>query len=299
MRRGDVYRDEMQTRVLTDEQIETLLTGPWPEEGDFARFAHALRALHHTGPFTIGGDRLAAIAGDAAEMALAARQVRPARSELPAPARRGFGGLRRRLAGGMAAAVLLSGMTGVAVAADSARPGDVLYGLDRALEAVGIGNGGAAERLAEARALIEEGEMSGAITQMADVVEESGSVTSGVFSPESVRASEALRGAADKVGVTSSDETRTAVAKMLEQIAVMLESEDFEGAELGARISELARAIGGQGGPASESQGAGRPSEQQSPGDTAPGKDQSNRGGPGPTPGGPPQERPSGPGSRP
>jgi hypothetical protein len=51
---------------------------------------------------------------------------------------------RRRLAlaGGAAALVLvLSTSTGVAFAANGAIPGDTLYGLDRALEGIGIGNG--------------------------------------------------------------------------------------------------------------------------------------------------------------
>jgi hypothetical protein len=44
----------------------------------------------------------------------------------------------------------------MAWAADGAVPGDWYYGLDRALESVGIGAGGAAERLQEVAALQEE-----------------------------------------------------------------------------------------------------------------------------------------------
>jgi hypothetical protein len=47
--------------------------------------------------------------------------------------------------------------SGVALAADGAKPGDLLYGLDRALEAVGVSNGGASERIAEVEALIDAG----------------------------------------------------------------------------------------------------------------------------------------------
>ncbi len=59
-----------------------------------------------------------------------------------------------RLAAGAAAllvAVTLSG--GLAYAANGAKPGDFLYGLDRALEVIGIGDGGADERLRELLAL--------------------------------------------------------------------------------------------------------------------------------------------------
>ena len=45
-------------------------------------------------------------------------------------------------------AVVLA-FSGVAMAADGASPGDLLYGVDRALESVGIGAGGIDERLAE------------------------------------------------------------------------------------------------------------------------------------------------------
>lgn len=54
---------------------------------------------------------------------------------------------------------MLVAMTGVGVAADRAVPGDVLYPLDRALEAVGLTSPLVEERLLEAIALTERGEM--------------------------------------------------------------------------------------------------------------------------------------------
>ena len=51
--------------------------------------------------------------------------------------------------------VMLPG--GMAYAANGAKPGDLLYGLDRALEGIGIGDGGADERLAESLALVASG----------------------------------------------------------------------------------------------------------------------------------------------
>ena len=56
---------------------------------------------------------------------------------------------------------MIVGMTGVAVASDSAVPGDWNYGIDRALEAVGIGEGGAAERLQELAAIRKDGHPRG------------------------------------------------------------------------------------------------------------------------------------------
>lgn len=61
--------------------------------------------------------------------------------------------------GAVILAVLLVGGITVGVASDSAVPGDPTYGLDRALEWVGIGAGGAAERLEEAAVLLERGEL--------------------------------------------------------------------------------------------------------------------------------------------
>jgi hypothetical protein len=53
--------------------------------------------------------------------------------------------------------VLVGLSPGLAYAADGAKPGDLLYGLDMAFEAVGFDNGGAAERLSEVEALIAAG----------------------------------------------------------------------------------------------------------------------------------------------
>lgn len=57
--------------------------------------------------------------------------------------------LRNRTTAIATSVLMVGGMTGVAWAADHAAPGDFLYGIDRALEVVGIGAGGAEERLAE------------------------------------------------------------------------------------------------------------------------------------------------------
>lgn len=256
MSRHDVYQDEMPRNVLSDQDIETLFRGFESAEESLNHLTLAVRALHRVGPMSIHEEKLEALAAEAAVLTRAAKEIRPTRADLPKPEKRMFGStLKRRLAGGLAAAVMLSGMTGVAVAADGARPGDALYGLDRALEAVGIGAGGAAERLAEARALLEAGEVSNAITQVAEVVEETGAFDGEeTFSPEAVRASEALRGAAQNIADTGrgpgATGTRTEVAQILTRIADLLEANDFDGANLGETISEMAREMGGNDGPA-------------------------------------------------
>jgi hypothetical protein len=75
----------------------------------------------------------------------AAARIRPSRLSL-------------RLAGAAAALILMLGASaGVAYAADRAAPGDALYGLDRALEDIGLGDGELQERLTEASQLVERG----------------------------------------------------------------------------------------------------------------------------------------------
>ncbi len=88
-----------------------------------------------------------------------------AAAPLPAPAR----SWRRRLATvTAAAAVLAGGNVGLALAADPAAPGDLLYGVDRAYERVaevlGIGGDTARERLDEASTLAARGDVSRALS---------------------------------------------------------------------------------------------------------------------------------------
>ncbi len=69
--------------------------------------------------------------------------------------------LRRRAATVAATvALLIGGGAGAAIAANSASPGDVLYGVDQALEAVGIRDGGAQERLEEVQQLVTRGDVA-------------------------------------------------------------------------------------------------------------------------------------------
>jgi hypothetical protein len=81
--------------------------------------------------------------------------------------------VRRRAAViGASAVVLVGGFTGLAYAANGAAPGSALYGLDRALEVVGIGNGGATERLAEAQTLADHGRQASGLEHAASVVKD-------------------------------------------------------------------------------------------------------------------------------
>jgi uncharacterized membrane protein YgcG len=140
-----------------------------------------------------------------------------------------------RLATAGLTAVLLTGLAGVAQAADAAAPGDNLYGLDRALEGIGINDGGINERLDEAQALADDGHSAEALAHLANAMEHS-----------SPNAANALEAAAERFGLHDdpSQVVRENVADMLEWIA----QTDATGREFGQGVAERAHEIGaGQG----------------------------------------------------
>lgn len=140
-----------------------------------------------------------------------------------------------RLATAGLTAVLLVGLAGVAQAADAAAPGDNLYGLDRALERIGINDGGVDERLDEAQALADDGQSVEALAHLAEAMEQA-----------SPNAADALEAAAERFGLhdNPSHMVRENVAEMLEWIA----ETDATGREFGQGVAERAREIGaGQG----------------------------------------------------
>jgi hypothetical protein len=63
--------------------------------------------------------------------------------------------LTRLTMAGAALALVVTMSGGLAYAANGAKPGDLLYGLDRALEGIGIGDGGEGERLSESIVLAQ------------------------------------------------------------------------------------------------------------------------------------------------
>lgn len=110
--------------------------------------------------------------------------------------------------GALALFALVTMSTGLAYAANGAAPGDLLYGIDRALEAVGIGDGGAGERLAEAQALVAAGDAAGGLT-----------VTTQALQLQNEQASEAIAEAAARIaGEPANEATKEAVQDLLDYI---------------------------------------------------------------------------------
>lgn len=288
----DVYESDMPRRTLTQSDVELLFDRPDPERADLARFAAVLERLHRTAPSNPSDEAIATFSLEAAEIALTSQGLKVDVESARRP--HSYGLVTKRLAGALGAAVLVVGVTGVAVA-DDAVPGDALYGLDRAMESIGVGDSGPTERIAEAQALFETGRVIEAIEHAAEAVQ---------ASPES--AVDALRQAADRVeigqGNADNPAVKAAVAGILNEIAAMLEADDVPPAAFGARISEMARSIGRLGGnepgnvvnptPGSGGETPGSDDEAQGGQPNTPTGPPDDPGRPDGTPGGPPDDAP-------
>lgn len=309
MSNSDVYEDEMPNSRFSDQEVERLLSGDTPEAGALAQLAPILKSLHGKGVVP-AESQIQLFAATAAETARATGSEDAARgvasqSRLSRP-KRTLAALKRKLATGMATVLALSGMTGVAVASDGAAPGDALYGIDRALEAIGLGDGGPAERIAEAQALFDDGLVPEAIEHAAEAVP--GSDEEDV--QESEMGVEALRTAATSVTSTNPGEADEVRAKVGEMLAWMADhasnTNGASGNDFGQEIAKRARSISGDPGAVVEEE---KPDDLDSPADDPKpnidadedsDQDASNGGGPPDgVPGGPPEDVPGPPGGVP
>ena len=147
---------------LIDRDLDLLIDGIQSFNDDLAPLESFVNSL---GSFDVTAPSAEFLEYHAAEAAAAVQtgQATVAGTGLT-PGRRLAFGLKRRVAAGATSLMMIVGMTGVAWASDSAVPGDWNYGIDRALEAVGIGAGGAKERLQELEALREDEVPRGADT---------------------------------------------------------------------------------------------------------------------------------------
>jgi len=223
MSRDGDYSDEMFTKRLSDEDVEAVLSGHAADDPELAEIARVLSALDPERFIDETGEKAAEFARKASAVA---RTGEPAKLAATARFRRGLS-LTPRLAPAAVAAILLFAMSGVAVASNSAVPGDALYGIDRALESIGIGNGGAAERIEEAGVLTENGDGAEALELLADT-----------FDVESSEASEALRRASDRI--RANEAANSEVADMLEWMA----KENSRDRQFGHDVAEEAQDLG-------------------------------------------------------
>jgi hypothetical protein len=260
------YTNEMtRRRSMNNDEAERLLTGGRSSGSpELARLLRGLRAMWASEASTVDTPVLEQISLDAAAMtrhAVADPIGDPQRVSGPVL------WMRQRVATVAAAvAVLVGSGAGVAVAANSAAPGDALYALDRALEAVGVGDGGAAERLDEVRSLVEAGELARGLVHAPEVVTAD---AAGESAAAGEAAREALNAAAERIRATASGRDADAIAELRSAVGDLVSYlADHNGAVDGRRVAELAQLIGDgvRNGEAQRDPGApGRPADPGAP----------------------------------
>ncbi len=204
---------------MRDEEIEGLFDGVADEDEleDLQRLMAVLRNLRNA---PVDEATIQRQVDDAVTASL--RPGQKTRRAIPMPSKRHVRILSRpALVGVLSTVVLIIGMSGVAWAANSSKPGDSLYGIDRAFEAIGIGNGGSQERLSEIRALFDAGDLASMLDHVNNVI------PAGAVGNDS--AAEALKLAAESVtvrGSESSNDTLSAVSELLDYLSVNLNGVD-------------------------------------------------------------------------
>lgn len=241
-RPGD-YSDEMGPLAISDSDVERILRGRAPDGPGLSRLVSIVDELRTQGNPHLRPEVIAAhvtMAAEATREALAAAAHRDAATVLPTPeAMTPKWRIIPRLGTSLATLALLVGTTGVAVASDAAIPGDPLHGFDLAFENIGIGAGGAEERISEARELA----LGGMPVEALDYV-------SSAIGNEQGEASNALKEAAERLRALNSGpeqaiDARERVAEMLDWMAAT----DVEGRDFGQRVAERARELGHEDSP--------------------------------------------------
>ena len=147
---------------LTDREIELLLSRSSEAPDEHADLKWFLAAL---------ADQRPAPPHDVENITTVLASV--ARSSVPGSLRTRPRRAARRMVALAASFALLIAMSGIALAADDAAPGDLLYGIDRAFELIGIGDGGIEERISEFHTLIAHGDDEMAFEFLEEIVESS------------------------------------------------------------------------------------------------------------------------------
>ena len=154
---------------LSDAQVEALLTGAEPIDGDSAGVAEVLSAVRAIAWTDSDVDFSGLFAAAARESRVT--PIERFANEHVAPIKDWRPKVMPRVAiAGVALVVFVTVSSGgLAYAADGAKPGDWMYGLDRAFEVVGVGGGGASERLVEVEALVAAGAISEGLAHASEV----------------------------------------------------------------------------------------------------------------------------------
>lgn len=153
---------------LFDRDIERLLSGAEPQNSDLAPLIPFVKSVETFGKVQVSEHFIsdhAAIAATTLKNLHQTDHATGSRWQEVVGQK-----LKNRFATAAAGLVILSGLTGIAWAADGAAPGDWNYEIDRTLENVGIGAGGVDERLEELSAVNQSGRAHEALQRVSNML---------------------------------------------------------------------------------------------------------------------------------
>ena len=207
----------MTTSHLTDRDIEAVFAGSTVSEPELVELQELFASMK---------DRLVIEPAAHHVVAFAAVLAQAVRDAPRAEPKRAPRSLRRRLVAiGAGVGIAAFGVAGAA-AANEAAPGDLLYGVDTALESVGILNGGTGERFQEAEVLAGRGDLDGATSLTVKTLDQDGQHEAAVALEQAVAAVESG---------SPGDGARARVSGMLAWMSQQERDADF-----GSKVSEHA-----------------------------------------------------------
>lgn len=140
-----------------DAKVEALIGAGSSNDPDLIEVSRFLSDLRSLAEQPISQELIDFHAGESARAVTPPVSIDPPVDEKPGRIHALILGAGRKTVATAASFAMLLGATGLAWASDAAGPGDWNYGLDLALEKVGIGAGGAAERLSELETMQNDG----------------------------------------------------------------------------------------------------------------------------------------------
>jgi uncharacterized membrane protein YgcG len=246
----------MERLTLSDRDVELLLSEATPPSEAAAQLVVFVDLIRAEGARAPSDAMVAMVASEAAEIARSTAPRKPAAD----PQQRRLAAWRPRPQVAVAAAtvLLLMSVSGVAVAANGAAPGDALYGIDRALEKIGIGAGHAEERLDEARSLLSDGEAREALRHASEVLDEEDKSEGTAVQDARTALEDAALNLEDD-GATSNEVVRDSVSDLLRYLQENVGNHvGADGREFGQGVADLARDIApGQGDRSNQGDGNG------------------------------------------